>query len=342
MADEQIIYLSPEEELTNVRERLEKTQARHIILVIPQQTQLRSHVGWRLLRSRMRELNKDVLVISSDRQIRAVVKAAGFRVADSQESPSSGGTRPSSHPSRSGSGGKTSSRVRNVPGTGKGTADRGSSTDVRRREQPARDAGTGATTSRTTPAEQSSPPQEPVSRVDDPGKSGTADPFSSTIGTPGKTFGPGYDYRVETSPPRFPAKPGQEEDEADPFAEDYKFAQSIRRAAEQGKIDATTAPPQGPLPPSRPAGAAPASNEIDPFTAMEDRYRSPLPEQRGRSSLEEPDEGIPDISSYPTDVLTDGDIEYLGDEGDIVNPVRPSPRPWSNPVVAMRSTRSAA
>jgi len=342
MADEQIIYLSPEEELTNVRERLEKTQARHIILVIPPQTQLRSHVGWRLIRSRMRELNKDVLVISSDRQIRAVVKAAGFRVADSQESPSSGGMRPSSRPSRSGPGGRTPSRVRNVPGTGKGTADRGSSTDIRRREQPARDARTGATTSRTTPGEQSSLPQEPVSRVDDPGKSDTAAPISSAFGTQGKAFGPGSDYRIETPPPRFPAKPGQEEDEPDPYAEDYKFAQSIRRAAEQGKMDAATAPPQNPLPPPHPAGAAHASNEIDPFTFMEDRYPSPLPEQRGRSSLEELDEGIPDISSYPTDVLAAGDIEDLGDEGDIVKPGRPSPRSWSKPVLEEPETAESS
>jgi len=76
MADEQIIYLSPDEELTNVRERLERVQARRIILVIPTQTQLRSHVGWRLLHSRARELGKEVLVISADRQIRSVVKAA--------------------------------------------------------------------------------------------------------------------------------------------------------------------------------------------------------------------------------------------------------------------------
>jgi uncharacterized protein YjbI with pentapeptide repeats len=86
MTDEQIIYLSPEEELTNVRERLERAQAKRIILVIPLQTQLRGHVAWRLLSSRTRELGKDVLVISSDRQIRSVAKAAGFRVADSQES----------------------------------------------------------------------------------------------------------------------------------------------------------------------------------------------------------------------------------------------------------------
>jgi hypothetical protein len=109
MADEQIIYISPEEELTNVRERLERTPARRIILVIPPQTQLRSHVGWRLLHSRTRELGKDVVVNSSDRQIRAVAKAAGFRVADSLESPATNKSRPPSRPGRLG-GGKTSLR----------------------------------------------------------------------------------------------------------------------------------------------------------------------------------------------------------------------------------------
>src|SRR5437764_9035702 len=100
MADEQIIYLSPEEDLTSVRERLEKIQSRRVILVIPAQTQLRSHVSWRLLHARARELNKDILIISSDRQIRAVVKAAGFKVADSLESPPSGKSRIGSRPGR--------------------------------------------------------------------------------------------------------------------------------------------------------------------------------------------------------------------------------------------------
>src|SRR5215469_7014951 len=118
MTDEKIIYLGPEEELTSVRERLEKTNAGRITLVIPQQTQLRSLVVWRLLHAHMRKLGKDVLVISSERQIRAVAKAAGFRVADSQESSPSARTRPSSRPSRSGAGGKTLQRSQNPPGRG--------------------------------------------------------------------------------------------------------------------------------------------------------------------------------------------------------------------------------
>ena len=103
MADEQIIYLSPEEELKSVRERLEKTLARRIILVVPMQTQMRSHVSWRLLHSHVRQLSKDVLVISADRQIRSMVKAAGFRVADLESSVSN-----RLRPSRTDLGGKTS------------------------------------------------------------------------------------------------------------------------------------------------------------------------------------------------------------------------------------------
>ena len=87
MSDEEIIYLGPEEELTSVRERLEKAKTKRIMFVIPPETQLRSPAGWRLLHARMRELGKDVLIISSERQIRSVAKAAGFSVADSQEPP---------------------------------------------------------------------------------------------------------------------------------------------------------------------------------------------------------------------------------------------------------------
>src|SRR5205807_2125244 len=118
MPDEQIIYLDPNDELTKVRERIEEILARHIILVVPQQTQLRSHVGWRLLHARAREMGKDVLVISTDRQIRAVAKAAGFKVADSQESPISSKTRPGSRASRSGMGGRTTQRPRTQSGRG--------------------------------------------------------------------------------------------------------------------------------------------------------------------------------------------------------------------------------
>lgn len=102
--EEQIIYLSPEEDLTSIYEHLKRVADRRIILVILAQTQLRSHVVWRLLHARARELGKEVLVVSSDRQIRALAKASGFMVADTLESTSSGRPRPGGRPLRPGSG----------------------------------------------------------------------------------------------------------------------------------------------------------------------------------------------------------------------------------------------
>ena len=46
MSDEQTIYISPDDDLTTVRGRLEQIQARKITLVIPNQTQIRIHVAW--------------------------------------------------------------------------------------------------------------------------------------------------------------------------------------------------------------------------------------------------------------------------------------------------------
>jgi len=112
MADEQYIYLSPEEDLTSVRERLQKIPNRHIVLVVPPQTQLRSHVSWRLLHARAREQGKDVSINSPDRQIRSVAKAVGFKVVDSLEAPGSGKSRTGSGSSRFGLGSKTSPRTR--------------------------------------------------------------------------------------------------------------------------------------------------------------------------------------------------------------------------------------
>ncbi len=347
MADEQIIYLSPEEELTNVRERLEHAQARHIILVIPPQTQLRSHVGWRLLRSRARELGKDVLVISSDRQIRSVVKAAGFRVADSQESSSSAGTRTGSRPSRSGSGGRTPSRIHNLPG--RGTPDRGSSTDmrIRRREQADRSDWTGTSASHTAPDDRRSKPQEPESRVGDTNTGGVTNPVPPTFGTQGKAFGPGYDYRIETTPSTFPAGPEQGYDEADQLIEDYNVAQSIRKAAQQGAADTATKPSESSPPPETPSqtyNAVQASGEMsdDPFAIMEDRQLASLPEQRGSAPIDQLNEGIPDIAGYPTDVLAADEIEDLGDEGDIIIPGGSLPHSWNRPVLEEPETAESS
>lgn len=324
MTDEQIIYLSPEEELTNVRERLEHAQAQRIILIVPTQTQLRSHMGWRLLHSRARELGKDVLVISSDRQIRSVVKTVGFRVADSQESPPSGGSRPGSRPSRTGQGGKTGSRLR-PPLSKSGAADRGSSTDlrIRQREQPTRRR----------------PVQEPESQTGNTSRDEVTHPISPTFGIQGKNNLSEQDSHIETVPPIGPLEQEHDFDEADPLMEDYQRAQSIRQAAQSATpefpdwltadapdfTNAITRPNESWTP------AEPSPHELasDPFALMEDSHAAPLPEQRGATSIDELDEAIPDIADFPTDEIPNGEVEDLGDEGDIVIPGSPVPRTWA-------------
>ncbi|TME10209.1 MAG: hypothetical protein E6I80_07010, partial [Chloroflexi bacterium] len=107
MAEDQPIYLSPEDNLTIVRERLEKTANRRIVLIVPAETQLRSNVSWRLLYTAAGELGKDILIVSPDRQIRSVAKDAGFRTADLHGSTTTAKSRGGSSPSRVGLGGKT-------------------------------------------------------------------------------------------------------------------------------------------------------------------------------------------------------------------------------------------
>ena len=81
--DEQVLYIDPEENLTTVRERLEHASNRYVALVIPPQTQLRSSVAWRLLHRYAQEMGKEVSIVSSDPQIRAIAQSAQFKVASS-------------------------------------------------------------------------------------------------------------------------------------------------------------------------------------------------------------------------------------------------------------------
>ncbi len=104
MTDEIPIYISPEDDVTSVRERLEKAPNRLVTMVIPAQTQLRSLVAWRVLHADARRMGKDVLVISTDPQIRSLAQAGKFRVAHSQASSIAGKSRPSTRPGRGGAG----------------------------------------------------------------------------------------------------------------------------------------------------------------------------------------------------------------------------------------------
>ncbi len=77
------IYLRPEDELSTTRERLGQIAARRVILVVPVQTQLRTYIIWRALYAHARRLGKDVLVVSTDTQIRSAARGAKFQVSRS-------------------------------------------------------------------------------------------------------------------------------------------------------------------------------------------------------------------------------------------------------------------
>ncbi len=330
MTDEKIIYLGPEEELTSVRERLEKTNAGHITLVIPPQTQLRSLVGWRVLHARMRELGKDVLVISPERQIRAVAKAAGFRAADSLESPPSARTRPSSHPSRSGTGGKTPQRSRNLPG-------RGSPENRAQRQHQQPNQPRVATNDRQQMQQTQRETSSGVSRADEMLSGSDTGAASPTYGRQDTQFRSPKDLHIDTSPSIRPRVPGQEDDELETLTADYNVSQSIREAA-QGTDAGTVSPsagtrePSSGIPRQESKTSLPAGNENDPFAYMEDLQHASLPEQRGSTHIEDIESGIPDIADVPTDEF-EYQIEDMGDEGAVFLQQDFSPPPWSEPAV---------
>ena len=302
MAKEQIIYLGPEEELTNVRERLENTNAGRIVLVIPPQTQLRSHVGWRLLRSRVRELGLDVLIISSDRQIRAVAKAAGFRVADSFESPPSDRPRPINRPVRS----DTSRKI------SQGTNKQGS--------------GANKTSRSVQPGSQQAPP---LLSKDGSSLSSSGDmkreydtAASSTFEIEDVPYDDHYELPIETVSPPEGGGEDQEDGEVDSLVMDYYVARSIRKAAQSSESSEVSSAIEN----AEIAGSKfeqsskipqPGEVEDDPFAYMEDIQPIALPEQRASTYIHDIDQGIPDIADVPTDVH-DVEVEDLGDDGEVL------------------------
>jgi hypothetical protein len=316
MSDEQTIYISPDDDLTNVRERLKQLQSRRITLVIPNQTQLRSHVAWKVLHTSAREMGKDIVVVSSDPQIRSVAQAAKFRVAHSLESSISGSSRPASRPGRS------------TRGTG--------STSARsRRPQPQQWPGEHTTlqpgpTGRTYTEEETTTasPRTPT-------------PLPSPYDTGGRYERP-YDFRQDV-PPIQPLAPQQLEEEPDLLLEDYQQAQDIRQAAQRAsERQAASTPEQAPVTPRMPQGriSTPLPDlSDDPFAYMEDSQPPPpLREQHGSARVLDYDSDehpAVDITEMPTSVI-ENQIEYRsGDQGDFVSrteaPPTPSPRSWAAP-----------
>jgi Baseplate J-like protein len=324
MPDEQIIYLDPNDELTRVREKIEEVPTRRIIMVVPQQTQLRSNVGWRLLHARARELGKEVQVISPDRQVRAVAKAAGFRVSQPQEGSSPGRTRvaPPQNP-RSVVERRGMQRQRQL--FNRGSA---SSQGTRRREpavpppSPApEDVPTETLPPRNTWSQQENPPAPPEEPGEPASRQGNEDVGTRFIASAHDAyppveiiedddFGRPFEFRIdqEQQPAARPltAHPDEEEQQ-DPYIQDYDMARRIREAAQEGRAsnpaldeqEPTSASPSSP--PSR-FSTPPEPSHPDPFEEhIEELSPSLIPEQRGATFSPDVYDMAPDVADLPTE-----------------------------------------
>ncbi|MGH2478786.1 MAG: hypothetical protein ACRDHW_03920, partial [Ktedonobacteraceae bacterium] len=302
MGDEQTILLGPEEELTSVRERLERTPARRITLVIPAQTQLRSHVGWRLIHARMRELGKELLVISPDRQVRAVARAAGFQVAETQQEAASnrprlgGGTRPGGINTR----GAGRSRIGSSRGGPESHAPQQPGTRRRLSSNISNRPGTRPSAPSRPNYEEEEATFERVRRREAEASQHSHSAPTPLFEEPEDNPGQAYNFSIRATPAGRPSASQRDEDDDEEFKNtyeaDYKTAQDILKAAREGE----------------PASSPPPGNR---------RQR----ESYGASQFEEVEEGVPDIADRSTEIM-ESEIEDLGDMGRIDLPeIRENP-----------------
>jgi hypothetical protein len=333
MSDEQIIYIGPEDDLTNIRERLEKAQSKRVTLVIPANTQLRSHVAWKLLYRSARELGKEVLIVSSDAQIRSVAHGVKFRVATSLEASSASSPakpRPVNRPSRAPAGAKSRSASTGSMRSAGGRADSrgiGSSTRTRHPSTP------GPWYHRADERSLARPDLEAESRPSQPEDliaEGIEDlpPVKRFGSTSYSSHSPHIDS-VDSVPSIHPLPPEQS-DEAPDYQideEDFRTAREIREAAlgsrqftDNSSADAEETD-ERPSARSQPS-AAPRNSNLpqiveDPYAYMSDETPSRVSrEQRGSVSMPHFDTDEHEIQEVPDTPTEDDDIEYQeGDTG---------------------------
>jgi hypothetical protein len=344
MPDEQIIYLDPNDELTRVREKIEEVPARRIIMVVPQQTQLRSNVGWRLLHARARALGKEVQVISPDRQVRAVAKAAGFRVSQPQEGSSTSKTRvPPTQPPPSQRGVTERRGVQRSRGpVNRGPVDNRAarlreplSPPPVREEPPPTISQPETRPPQSTWRQQENPPTRPEEPGELTSRQGEEEAFPSEEIFEDDALDQPFEFRIDqaqgelhTARPLI-ARP-EEEEHQDPFIPDYDTSRRIREAALEGASGGESNPPlrdQDPasaFPPSRystppePARTNPFENDIEELSP------SLIPEQRGATFAPDMHDIAPDVADIPTDVHKIEDVDEPDDLQDF--PVRQ----WDN------------
>jgi baseplate J-like protein len=363
MSDDQTIYISPDDDLTTVRERLEQIPSRKITLVIPNQTQLRSHVAWKLLYARTRELNKEVLIVSSDPQVRSVAHAVKFRVAHSLESTSNSGRSKSG--SRVGTGRSNAGTSRSSPAVSPSAttpkepaSKRGGSRPSRSTRAPS--SGRTSTRSQQSPLTPAKPLESLQSHIDEPRTPEPHEPRPQRLNLPERKErreeqsshrNQIYDFRAEVSPAIHPL-PSNQIEEPDLLIEDYNQALHIREAASgsypvvpkpddagpaitsSGDVN-THIPEAGasPVPTNQsPRPVSQVYGEDDPFIYMQDDSQPPSQaEQKGEAILQDDEISQeypllqkPAISDLPPNAIK-SESAHASDEDDFVPPSSSTP-----------------
>jgi hypothetical protein len=299
MADEKkTAYLDRDADLATVRELFQRSPSRRIELVVPSDTQLRTHMSWKLIHGYARDAGKEVTVVSSDRAIRTVVKAAGFRVADSLEAarPSKGryGSRGGRTDTRAG--GRAASRVRTPP--------------THEPEPPSTGAGRSSASRRPIPPASNLP-------IDDLGPGDMMSSRPPIFGEPSPIYGPEYNFSAGEMRPGSPPLEDEEDELALPGTvspQDIERATDYRLAAQGG----ARSPEQGTARPEPPIDTSLAHAADDETLTMHEQ-RASFPSgsaSRGGS-------GTSDLPTFP------GEIEDLGERDDFPQSSSPPYAQWS-------------
>lgn len=358
MSDEQkICYIEPDDDLTTVRERLEKIPSRKVTLVIDSQTQLRSHVAWKLLAARARELGKEVLIVSTDPQVRSIAHAVKFKVAHSSEA-SPNAWRPKSGSSTGTGRNNSGSSRRSVSSPAKEpTSKRGASRAPRNVRSPLSEQP--PTWSESRSFTQPKPLDSQQSDLDDPHAVKPHETRPQRLNLPernppreerGRRHNQIFDFRSE-APPAIRPLPITHIEEPDQLFEDYNQAQNIRQAAAESRPDVQEPQESGrssenvntpisniPTPQSH-EPTSPIYGENDPFIYMQDDSQSPAQsEQKGEAILlddeisqEYPSLQRSTISALPTNVIEEKRVEYSDDEDDRIPPITSPPFTQAGP-----------
>jgi len=332
MSDEQTIYISPEDDLTTVRERLEEITSRRVTLVIPSHTQLRSHVAWKLLYARSRELGKEVLIVSSDPQVRSVAHAVKFKVAHSLESNPQGRPRPNSRPTRS-----TSIRSKFAAGRTPKSVPRNTNSLRQRQPEPEDEAWYAPPPTEKRAATRPERHDYHIEEVH--GDDITDVSISPRYKTSEKAQPQTYEYRIDPLPDLTPihsVSPDMIEEESDMLVEDYAQAQDIRQAAGLSRPEQSDLPStpdiaaRAPTPDTIEHETPPSAPIAEPFEHEEDSQPAFAHEQRGNATIEDIDtieHGAPDLGEMPTSIL-EHKIEYHDDNDDYLPPASKESDSW--------------